>query len=164
MSAPKGNKYWQFAENTGRPLDYTPEELWEKSKEYFEWCDQNPWYKNEAIKGGDSAGQIISIPTSKPYTLKGLCIFANISFQTFENYSRKQDFVEITTRIREICYTQKFEGAAVGAFNPNIIARDLGLTDKTDTNVTGDWNISMNINGGNKVQKAVDAGLSDQDN
>lgn len=37
-------------------------------------------------------------------------------------------------------YTQKFEGAAVGAFNSNIIARDLGLADKKeiDASVTVD--------------------------
>ena len=29
-------------------------------------------------------------------------------------------------------YEQKFTGAAAGLLNPNIIARDLGLADKTD--------------------------------
>jgi hypothetical protein len=33
-------------------------------------------------------------------------------------------------------YAQKFEGAASGAFNANIIARDLGLADKTEMKVT----------------------------
>jgi hypothetical protein len=33
-------------------------------------------------------------------------------------------------------FAQKFEGAAVGAFNSNIIARDLGLIDRTELKVT----------------------------
>ena len=41
----------------------------------------------------------------------------------------------IITRIREAIYQQKFEGASVGAFNANIIARDLGLADKQDVKV-----------------------------
>jgi hypothetical protein len=33
----------------------------------------------------------------------------------------------------DIIYTQKFTGAAAGFLNPNIIARDLGLKEHTDT-------------------------------
>lgn len=113
-------------------MSYTPDGLWAKAQEYFDWCVEHPWQKNEAVKSGDNAGMIISIPTATPFTLKGLCLFAGIDFKTFENYSKNEEFIHITTRIRDICYTQKFEGAAVGAFNPNIIARDLGLVDKTE--------------------------------
>ncbi len=41
-----------------------------------------------------------------------------------------KDFFGVYTRISQIIRTQKFEGAAVGLFNANIIARDLGLADK----------------------------------
>jgi DNA-packaging protein gp3 len=44
----------------------------------------------------------------------------------------KQDFSSIITRIRETIYNQKFTGAAAGFLNPNIIARDFGLTDKKE--------------------------------
>lgn len=156
--APKPNQ-WKFTENPGQPKAYKPDDLWKKALEYFEWCESHPWHKNEAIKGGEQAGTIIQIPTATPFTLKGLCIFANISFTTFDNYSKKPEYVEITTRIREICYTQKFEGAAVGAFNANLIARDLGLTEKTDLHVEGQWDITMNINGENKVHPSVDSSI-----
>lgn len=163
MAAPEGNQYWQFAKHTSNAI-YTPETLWDKAKEYFEWCLASPWFKKEAIKGGDAAGTIIEIPTAKPFTLKGFSLFAGISFQTFENYSKKEGYVDITTRIREICYTQKFEGAAVGAFNANIIARDLGLSEKSEIQVEGKWDITMNINGGNKLHAALDAGIPKTDN
>jgi hypothetical protein len=44
--------------------------------------------------------------------------------------------MEVITRIDKYIYNQKFEGAAAGFLNPNIIARDLGLADKTDNNNT----------------------------
>ncbi|MFC0183379.1 terminase small subunit [Pseudarcicella hirudinis] len=47
-------------------------------------------------------------------------------------------FLEVITRIEEIVYVQKFEGAAVGAFNANIIARDLGLADKQNIDLSTD--------------------------
>lgn len=131
MPAPKGHPLW------GNPLNpkkfKTPEELWEKAIEFFEWCNVNPWMKKEAIKSGDKAGELIDIPIQKPYTIEGFCIFANMTFQSFSNYSNGigyETFFEVAARIREIVRTQKFEGATVGAYNANIIARDLGLIDK----------------------------------
>ncbi len=37
-----------------------------------------------------------------------------------------------TTRVDEIIRTQKFQGASADLLNANIIARDLGLADKTE--------------------------------
>lgn len=143
MAAPLGNQFWRLAEHPGRPKAYQPDELWEKALEYFEWTENNPWYKNEAVKGGDSVGTIIQVPTSRPFTQTGFCVFAGISMTTFENYAQNQEFVGVTTRIREIMYTQKFEGATVGAYNANIIARDLGLSDKSENKTEHSGNIGF---------------------
>jgi hypothetical protein len=43
--------------------------------------------------------------------------------------------VQVTTRVDEIIRTQKFQGAAADLLNPNIIARDLGLSEKSE--ITG---------------------------
>ncbi|WP_290688531.1 terminase small subunit [Haematobacter sp. UBA3484] len=42
------------------------------------------------------------------------------------------DLSEVITRVEQIIRTQKFEGAAADLLNPNIIARELGLADKTE--------------------------------
>ncbi len=51
------------------------------------------------------------------------------------------EFSEVITRVEQIIYIQKFEGATVNAFNANIISRELGLADKTVTEklVNGEW-------------------------
>lgn len=139
MAAPEGNEYWKLAD-WGKPKSYEPIPLWQKFIAYHDWSTSSPWYKNEAIKSGDSAGQLIKIPTERPLTIKGFCIYAEIASQTFYNYEKDEAYIEIITRIREIIYTQKFEGAVVGAFNANIIARDLGLVDKKEEKVTGEMN------------------------
>jgi hypothetical protein len=136
MGAPKGHPKWG---NPIKPKIFeTPEDLWSSACSYFEWCDENPWIKKDFIKSGDMAGKIVDIEIQRPYTLEGMCNFLNISLQTFYNYESKEEYktyFEIATRIRKIIYNQKFEGAAVGAFNANIIARDLGLADKQDHKV-----------------------------
>jgi hypothetical protein len=137
MSFEIGNQYWKFRNKHGRNHKYTPESLWEEAIVYFEWISQRVWNKKEAIKSGDLAGTLIDIPTSTPMSIEGFCLFADIDHKTFSNYEKEDniDFFPITTRIRKIIESQQFEGATVGAFNPSIIARKLGLADKQEINL-----------------------------
>lgn len=139
MAAPIGNQFWKLVENpTGRPKEYaTPGDLWDKAAEYFQWCDSNPlmsyeWNGKDPVK--------CELEKMRAYTIKGLCLFLGIYESTFHTYTTAEthkEFHYIASHIRDIIYTQKFEGAAAGMLNPNIIARDLGLVDKTDSNHTG---------------------------
>lgn len=135
MGAPKGNEYWKFAEKHGRNFKYTPDALWQEALKYFDYMSTSVWNKKEAIKSGDMAGTLIDIPTQTPLSIETFCLFADISRQTFLNYESNQEpykeFFEVTTRIRGVIESNQFEGATVGAYNPNIIARKLGLGDKT---------------------------------
>ncbi|CAL2085057.1 terminase small subunit [Tenacibaculum sp. 190524A02b] len=91
---------------------------------------------------------IAHLPKMRPYTLTGLCIYLDCNQAYFNQFEAKikktkkedrsqddKDFSKVITRIREIIYTQKFEGAATNLLNPNIIARDLGLSDKSEQSV-----------------------------
>lgn len=127
MAAPKGNSYWKLVKNAGRPKTHTPESLWNKALEYAEWCEVNPLYEKKAF----GTGLVVDIPHMRTMTIQGLCLFSNISHLTFLNYEKEDDFLKVTTRIRDLIFTQKFEGAAADMLNPNIIARDLGLVDKS---------------------------------
>ena len=143
MGAPSGNEFWKLRSKHGRDkLFATPDLLWEAACEYFKWCDDNPWYRNEAVKSGMMAGEIVSIPTARPYTLTALCLYLGVGAQYFRDFKKglkvdeneiDKDFSLLVIRIEEIIYSQKFEGAAVGVFNSSIIARDLGLADKSET-------------------------------
>ena len=139
MAAPEKNNFWTLRSKHGRDKIFeTPQNLLDAVSEYFAWADNNPWHKNEAIKGGDKAGEIVQVPTQRPYTLKALCHFLDIDFNTWLLYKEREEFKQVVSRIDDFIYNQKFEGAAVGAFNANIIARDLGLVDKKDTTSDGE--------------------------
>lgn len=133
MSAPIGNQFWKLRSKHGRDkLFATPELLWEAATEYFEWCDNHPWTKKDWV--GKDAFEV-EREVSRPYTLSGLCVYLDCSTSYFREFKRiiqdkDKDFLTVITRIEEVMFTQKFEGAAVGAFNANIISRDLGLTEK----------------------------------
>jgi hypothetical protein len=147
MSAPKGNSFWKNRSKHGRDKLFESSDLmWKAACEYFQWCDDHPWYKTEAIKSGDFCGSMIDIPTQRPYTLSGLCLYLHCNSAYFRTFKvqlpeGEQDFNTVIRNIEDVIYTQKFEGAAVGAFNANIIARDLGLADKVNSE-----NTNYNIN------------------
>ena len=45
MAASKNNQFWKLRNKHGRDtLFSSPELLWSAACEYFDWCDENPWY------------------------------------------------------------------------------------------------------------------------
>ena len=141
MGAPKGNQFWKLRSKHGRDKIFSsPELLWEACQEYFEETDKRVWEKVD-FRGKDAVK--VRIPTSAPYTLTGLCLFLNICQETWSNYRKEKDFLGVITRVENIIYTQKFEGAVVGSYNSNIIARDLGLRDKKELSGDGGGPIKL---------------------
>ena len=141
MAAPKGNKYWEFRNKHGRDYAYTPDALWDEAVKYFDWISEKVWSKQEPIKSGELAGTTMNVNTPTPMSIGSFCLFADIDESTFDNYLKAEgyeDFFRITRKIKKIIESNQFEGATVGAYNPNIIARKLGLTDKTDITSGGD--------------------------
>ena len=151
MAAPKGNQFWKLRSSHGRKkLFESPELLWEAACEYFQWCIDNPLVEEKLFH---SNGVIIKGKENKmrPFTLIGVCHYCDCNkgyFNDFESALKEdktnlnKDFSVVITRIREVIYKQKFEGAAAGFLNPNIIARDLGLADKKEVEQKGSLNIT----------------------
>jgi hypothetical protein len=145
MVAPRGNQFWKQRSSHGRrPKFETPEILWDACCEYFEWVDKNPILEvlPFAYQGRVKLNQI---PKMRAMTVAGLCIFLDISVQAWTEYRRREGFGEVTTRVDEIIRTQKFQGAAAGLLNPNIIARDLGLADRSE--LTGKDGAALRVDG-----------------
>lgn len=132
MAAPKGNRFWEARSSHGRkPIFSSPEQLWEACVEYFQWVEENPLYETKAFH---NQGQITyaQLPKMRAMTLGGLCLFLDIDITTWYDYTKRQGFSQVTRAIEEAIRHQKFAGASADLLNANIIARDLGLTDKNE--------------------------------
>jgi hypothetical protein len=147
MSAPKGNQFWKLRSKHGRDkLFASPELLWEASCEYFQSVDDNPFYESKAmaVSGGFGQGSSIEmaeLPVKRPYTLHALCQYLNCNTAYFRQFKaalkeNANDFSTVICDIEEVVYNHKFEGAASGFFNANIIARDLGLKEQSEVAVS----------------------------
>ena len=137
MAAPKGNEFWKARSSHGnKPIFATPEDLTEACSEYFQWVHENPF---EVVKPVNNNGEQLDLTEQKlrAMTLSGLRIFLDISEATWRLYREREDFMRVCETVENIIREQKFTGAAAGLFNPAIISRDLGLTDKTSNEHTG---------------------------
>lgn len=155
----KNGKYWLFQKgNTAynlrtkagiSKLFETPEMFLTEALKYFNHADNNPWLKQEQLKIPPKAfkdddgkvyfpDQIIEMPTQKPYTIEGLCLFLGITLQTFLNYEKKEGynaFFETLSYVRMLIDNQQLEGGLVGAFNSAIVIRKLGLKEQIESKV-----------------------------
>ncbi|MGL5913119.1 MAG: terminase small subunit [Bacteroidales bacterium] len=138
------NKVEEREKKVGRPKTFkNAAQLFKLACEYFKRVDENPYHKEDFIKGGEMAGDIVKLKIMRPYTWEGLeaYLFEKGYISTLKDYQsnregRYEEFVPIIRAITKIMYDQKFSGASVGVFNANIIARDLGLVDKSNVTVT----------------------------
>lgn len=150
--------YWDWRKNVGRPKALkSPEMLWKLACEYFKSVDERPFRRQEQRKGIikidrgvelDPAAlegvknPVVEIETMRPYTWAGLedylrerSVIVRLDDYKDNKEGRYTEFADVVRAIAQTMYAQKFEGAAVGAFNSNIIARDLGLTDRSHVRV-----------------------------
>jgi hypothetical protein len=131
MPAPKENRFWMARSSHGRkPIFESPERLWEACCEYFQWCEDNPLYETKAF-AFQGVVTTEELPKMRAMTIGGLCLFLDISDDCLSNYGKREDFIGIVADIKQTIYQQKFSGAAADLLNANIIARDLGLKDKS---------------------------------
>ena len=138
MAATKGNQFWKARSKHGRKKIFeTPDLMLEAAFDYFQWVEDNPLTKAIIYQGEVSANPE---KLMRAMTIKGLCIYWGVNtfylndFVSNLNLEKEQDkdFSQVVSTIKEIIETQKFEGASAGLLNPNIIARDLGLSDKKE--------------------------------
>jgi len=157
MPAPKGNRFWELRSKHGRDKIFaSPELLWKEACKYFEWCIDNPLEEEEIVKGRTEVTnpeghkelknfERVHVNKMRPFTIQGLTNYLDINKNYFDEFEEglrgKSDdlskgFSGTISRIRATIFQQKFEGAASGFFNANLIARELQIKDEIHTTNT----------------------------
>lgn len=127
----------------------TPEELWKLFTDYVKHEAKNPMYRKDYVgKDGDEK----DTPLQVPITFEGfecylmdLQIINDLGDYASNKDNRYADYATIITRIRKNCFVQNFKGASVGLFNANLIAKKLGLIEKTESQINA--NVVTQITG-----------------
>lgn len=109
----------------------TPMDLWERALHYFEWCDNNPIETKRTLTSGKQAGQVVVNQSTRPYTLKGLCLHCGIDEEYLRDVRNSQDkasgYYIVVSKILYLIYVQNAEHAMIGEFNPIFTAKMLNI-------------------------------------
>jgi hypothetical protein len=155
MAMEEGNQWWKRRAKHGRGMLFSsPDLMWSAACEYFDDADGSDyWKKREVAYDKNSASFISAEFTLKaPFTWEGLCLYLGCNLSYFRQFrsqlkKKKQEgvndemddnFSTVIECIEAVITRQQIEGAAVGAFNQNIIARYLGLKDNTEHSTPND--------------------------
>ena len=133
----------------GRPLSYLPEEIENKFEEYVSDLRAHPieietQYKRQSRKEGafmdkeerQQQNRVETLPVAprvsdfvNRWLGKDMSWWTNLSNADYHP-NKAEEFLTIKNKIQNYCRNVKLNGACVGIYNPVIIARELGLTDK----------------------------------
>ena len=121
----------------GRKLRYTPEQICEEFKRYIEDLSSNMIevesnYRYQSDDGSRRQQRRTQSYARPPKITDFVYRWLGMTHQwwyALPNGKRGEEYKEVIERITRYCYDVKFDGAAVGLYNANIIARDLGLRD-----------------------------------
>ena len=135
--------YWEWRKNTGRKKAVpTPDILWEHACDYFGVIDENPAQKQDFLKGGDNAGKIIELDVMRPFTWEGFedflsenGVIADLEDYRYNKDNRYPEFQTVIKQIGRVIYDRNVSGAAMNFLNSNLIARYLGMAEKTQMTV-----------------------------
>lgn len=114
----------------------TPEELYILFKEYELETKASPKKENFYSSKRDKQ---VSVTREVPLTWNGFEVWLrkNKILAKLDDYKANKDdryskYADIIHAIEQEIYEDKFSGAVVGIYQHNIIARDLGLAEKTE--------------------------------
>ena len=170
----KGNQYWKIAvENgtIGKNKEYTPKELAEKINEWIELTSKSVWKKEEFIKAGPQAGQKVYLETATPFLIQDLCLYLRVNRNYFTQLAKQlegkedsesSEYSRIISHVDQLCTNQKMQGALIGAYNPMLVSRLEGLTDKQDITSNGETvvsSVSFVFGVQNEGNKAIGEGI-----
>lgn len=124
-----------FENLRGRKARYSPEDLAEEFKKYIADLEENQIEVETNYRYMTSNDERRQQRRSQRYArppkiLDFVTRWLGMTHQwwySLPHGKRGADYEAVIERITQYCYDTKFDGAVVGLYNANIIARDLGL-------------------------------------
>lgn len=118
----------------GRPRKVkTPQELMKIFQEYLKDREQRSISQVEKETGyvGDNTIVKEKIKTKQyPISIRDFCVFLGVSRHWWNELP--EDFLEVRSTISDVLENHQLNGALVGEYNANIVARLVGLADKVE--------------------------------
>lgn len=161
-----GRQFWKLRTKHGKDKIFGDADvLMEEAYKYFDWCDRHPWERVELVKYQGYASEA-EVPLGRPYTMDGLTYYLGVSggyFRAAKANLRNKieankadesevDLLETIELIEQMVRMQNIEGAALGVFSANLVARIHAIAENVNQNNTGDAVLRVTV----RDQKTAD--------
>lgn len=152
-----GKMFDKAVKRLGAPRRYeTAEELAADISEYFRDIE-NDSLEEEVLFHSNGVVTKEKKRLPRAMTLGTLWLHLGIDRTTWADWrNNRADLATVITQTEQAIREQKFEGAAAGLFNPNIIARDIGLREVTSTELTGKDGGPIEIAASDRLKAYID--------
>jgi hypothetical protein len=133
----EGNQLWQLSSRKildGRRSFQFPHELLEELVKYFNWIHDNPLSESKLVSFQGSSA-LEDVPKMRAVTQQSMYLYCGISRAKWGQYRLGNDlegFKEVVEWAEDMMHTLNFEGGASGLLNPMLVARQLGLAERTE--------------------------------
>ncbi len=116
--------------NFGRPpLWDSPESMYNSFLDYYQYCKDSPVLVDE-VYGKDATH--CDMKRMQATTIVGFITFCRTNIQTWYDYTKRPNFVEVCSHIMVAMTSNNIVGAAANALNHQVISRIEGLVDKKE--------------------------------
>jgi hypothetical protein len=133
--------------SAGQPRDYTPSEIIEEIGLYIDWCHEHPMAEHKTqFDSKEGKWQDVSVPKMRAGTIQGFQLWLGITRFGWRDYKNNEKYSHCVGIVEGVLYVQPFEGAAAGLLSPQMISKQLGLTDKVEAELSGDLTVNHEVN------------------
>ncbi len=119
--------FWD-ARAASSPPYTNPDILWNAAREYFTWNEEHPLWESKIVSYMGVAS-VVPVRKMRAMTHNALCIFLDITPETWESYKLNPDLIPVVNRVENVIHDQKLQGGAADLLNANLVIRDLKLKD-----------------------------------
>lgn len=133
----EGNTLWQLSAKKildGRRSFQWPHELLTELVNFFNWIHDNP-LQEAKLTSFQGSSAIENIPRMRAVTQQSMWLYCGISRAKWGKYRLGNDlegFQEVVEWAEDMMHTINFEGGASGLLNAMLVARQLGLAERTE--------------------------------
>ncbi len=126
----------------------TPEVLWELFQEYCKDAKSRPFIVTDWVGG---QGMKVDRKKERPLTMEGFSIFCYDKMSKVKDYiqnkeGRYNEYIPISTRIKECIREDQIGGGMAGIYNPSITQRLNGLVEKVQNDVKVEQKLFPDVN------------------
>lgn len=154
MKVVEGLKAENWRELRWKPLvgDVTerydnPMTLQKSFSDYMLWASKHPFKRNEVIKTGVRAGQVVEYETRRPLSLQMFLGFIGMPKSVWYNKRKKEGFVELCEMIEDVIGANQIDGALAGVYDSSLVSKLNKIGEEIHIVKENALNVNLSIEG-----------------